>query len=139
MLVSRGSGCLQNVHSGISFQGSLFQELYLWFYVYYWLLCIYYLFMTYGIYQCSHNGFLEKRYIVFRKNCILKNINILLNLRICQTRFACLHKKWDTHTNGMLWSEMSIGIMTLFSREAILRPVFCFRWYMRTLVFGMGY
>lgn len=29
--------------------------------------------------------------------------------------------------------------MTLFSREAILRPVFCFRWYMRTLVFGMGY
>lgn len=44
MLVSRGSGCLQNVHSGISFQGSLFQELYLWFYVYL-LITVYLLFI----------------------------------------------------------------------------------------------
>lgn len=44
MLVSRGSGCLQNVHSGISFQGSLFQEVYLWFYVYL-LITVYLLFI----------------------------------------------------------------------------------------------
>lgn len=57
------------------------------FTMYVYLLITVYLLFIYdlGIYQCSHNGFLEKRYIVFRKNCVLKNINILLNLRICQT------------------------------------------------------